>query len=297
MKILKILNIPSSTWYEYVNKKNKKLEDNGCSEKTRGCPRRECTNQLGESISDEEVIIYLKTLREKKHHNKLGYRKLTHLLRRDYKLIINHKKVYRLYSEASLTLSKKKKIKRRGKKICENRSVDAPNKLWEFDIKYGYIAGENRFFYLMTFLDVFTREPRAYHLGLRCTAKDILLTLEEALNKHNVNIYDLVIRSDNGPQMTSYRFKKKMTELGLTHEFIPPKTPNLNAHIESFHSIVDRELFQGKEYGSFSDAFEDMVSFMEYYTNVRPHGSLKMMTPKEFAELNNDDKKDFKLTA
>ena len=36
------------------------------------------------------------------------------------------------------------------------------------------------------------------------------------------------IRTDNGPQLTSNLFEKVVNELGVIHERIPVKTPNMN---------------------------------------------------------------------
>ena len=177
-----------------------------------------------------------------------------------------------------------KKQKRRGKRICENREVTGPNQLWQFDIKYGYIHGENRFFFLMAFIDVFTREIRDYHIGLRCKSSDIIFTLENALKKHSVDQSNLVIRSDNGTQMTSHMFKNFIEEKGLEHEFTPPSTPNLNAFIESFFSIVESEFFQAFIFKSYSEAYELTVEFINHYNKERIHGSLENKTPEEFGK-------------
>ncbi|MEZ2661195.1 hypothetical protein [Aneurinibacillus aneurinilyticus] len=47
-----------------------------------------------------------------------------------------------------------------------------------------------------------------------------------------------VLRSDNGPQFISHAFEEACTSFGITHERIPPKTPNMNTRIESFHQIL-----------------------------------------------------------
>lgn len=288
--VLKVLKISSSTWYKRLARKIENKPN-----KSTGRPIEATRSRTNEIFADEQVKSMLEELRSREFFDDFGYRKLTHYLHRDYDLIINHKKVYRIYSQAKLTLPIKKKSKRRGKKICENREVTAPNQLWQFDIKYGYIAGENRFFYLCAFIDTFNREIKEYHIGTRCTAKDILMHLELALKLPGVEQSSLVIRSDNGPQMTSYQFKKKIESLGLEHEFTPPSTPNLNAYIEPFFSIVDRELFKDRFYDSFGEAYESVVKFIKHYNEVRLHGSLKMMTPKEFtkkyeSDNNNGDK-------
>lgn len=285
-KILKFTKVASSTWY----KKQTSASNTATEEKRRGRPRQVNCDSSGKDVSDKDIISNLKELREKKFLKQTGYRKLTHFLRRDFNLIINHKKVYRLYTEAGLTLPRKKKTKRQGKRICENRTVIEPNQLWQFDIKYGYIDGENRFFFLMAFIDTFDRKIKGYHIGLRCTAKDILFALELALEQPGVNPTSLVIRSDNGTQMTSNIFKKQINAMGLEHEFTPPATPNLNAYIESFFSSVDRELFQGRAYDSYSEAYGEVVEFIKFYNEERPHSSLKMMTPNEFTKLFEKDR-------
>lgn len=162
--------------------------------------------------------------------------------------------------------------------------ITGSNQLWQFDIKYGYIHGENRFFFLMAFIDVFTREIRGYHIGLRCKARDIIFTLENALTKLNIDRSDLVIRSDNGTQMTSHMFKNFIEEKGLEHEFTPPSTPNMNAFIESFFSIVETEFFQAFIFNSYREAYEETINFINHYEKDRIHGSLGNKTPVEYGK-------------
>ncbi len=57
------------------------------------------------------------------------------------------------------------------------------NQLWEVDIKYGYIAGEDRFFYLMSIIDVYDRVIIDYHMGLTCEGMHAAHILERALWK------------------------------------------------------------------------------------------------------------------
>jgi putative transposase len=293
-KILKFVNVGSSTWYKYLHRTPERI-DRRKSNKGRPAPGF-TINPDGLIIFDSAVVDALRELRGKPFFKKAGgYRKLSHYLKRDYGFNINHKKVYRLCRENNLLLPKKKKVKRRGKKICENREVTGPNQLWQFDIKYGYIHGENRFFFLMVFIDTFNRNIMDYHIGLKCTAADIIFTLNNALEKEKVDASNLVIRSDNGTQMTSYRFKKYVDGLGLEHEFTPPSTPNLNAFVESFFSIVETELFQAYIFESYSEAYESIVRFIDHYHKRRIHGSLNYKTPlefkKEWTEQNEIDKK------
>ncbi|MCR2043155.1 hypothetical protein [Anaerosalibacter massiliensis] len=64
-----------------------------------------------------------------------------------------------------------------------NREITTSNSLWEVDVKYGYIHGEDRFFYIASFLDVYDRNIVEYHMGLSCKTEDIIVTLKRVLMK------------------------------------------------------------------------------------------------------------------
>ncbi|MCB9061742.1 MAG: hypothetical protein H6622_09495 [Halobacteriovoraceae bacterium] len=64
--------------------------------------------------------------------------------------------------------------------------------------------GENKYFYFLAIIDVFNREIVNYHIGHSCKTKDLLVTFNEAIDKHNPNLDDLAIRSDNDPLMISF---------------------------------------------------------------------------------------------
>ncbi len=96
-----------------------------------------------------------------------GYRKLTTWLRREHALCINKKTVYRLIHDAELLQGqrfphpKDKPVR----VLAINRIITGSNQLWETDLKYGYIAGDDRFFYLCSVIDVYDRSILAYHVG------------------------------------------------------------------------------------------------------------------------------------
>ncbi len=183
-------------------------------------------------------------------------------------------------SGRNFTEQKKRKIRLR--KLSIDRQITAPNKLWQFDIKYGFVHGENSFFFVCAFIDVFDRDIKGYHIGRRCTADDILRTLRLALKTNNINPNDqLVLRSDNGPQMSSLKFERELLSLPADHEFIPVRTPNKNAYIESFFSLLEINVMASEYFYSFRQGFERVVEFINFYRTERIHGSLKM-SPVEF---------------
>lgn len=142
----------------------------------------------------------------------------------------------------------------------------------------------DQFFFQLSLLDVFDRMVIDYHLGLSCTAIDAVRVVKNALRKRGLYKGAKMpkLRTDNGPQFIAKKFQETCEKLGIVHERIPVKTPNLNAHIEAFHSILETECYSRYEFQSFMEAYAEISKYIEYYNRKRRHGSLGYMSPEEF---------------
>ncbi len=279
---MKVLKLSKSTYYYYKNRENS-IQNNENIFSYKVSPGYAFLTN-GEKINDKDIIEKLNIINNNSEliESNYGYRKMVHYFLREEKIIINHKKMYRLCKENGFL---KKRIKRFKplKNLSENRTIIKSNSLWELDIKYIKIDGESRFSYVCEVIDVFDRTIIDYHIGLNCRAKDISLLLERALKKREIATNNnLVIRTDNGTQFTSKLFKDKVDELNLYHERIPNATPNKNAHIESFHSILEFEFVNKYYFHSFSDVYEKLDTFIYNYNYKRIHSRIGYMTPNEF---------------
>lgn len=107
--------------------------------------------------------------------------------------------------------------------------------------RYKDIAGEERFFFVLPLLDVYDRMVVEFHKGLSCESQDAIRTIKRSLLRRQLHDKDIkpIIRSDNGPQFIANKFEEVCHKLKIEHERIPPKTPNLNAHIKSFHRLLE----------------------------------------------------------
>ena len=99
--VLELVGLARSTYYYYKKKENK----TGYSNVKRGrkIPGYSETED-GIKISDEETVAIIRAYRrmEDSVESEYGYMKLKYFLSREYKMIINHKKVYRLCKEECL---------------------------------------------------------------------------------------------------------------------------------------------------------------------------------------------------
>lgn len=256
-------------------------------------------NKNGTLTSDSWIVGQLKTYRaDINFQNGIGCRALHEYLELDFKITVNHKKIYRLCKENKLLLSRKKKLKKI-KNVAANIVVIRPNQLWQFDIKYGYVHGENKHFYFLAFVDVFSKKIVSYHIGTTCQKEDLKLTLKMALNHlSEEEIEGLIIRSDNGPQMSSNAFKTYVDSLDLAHEFTPIRCPNKNAYIESFFSIFEIEFLQVRYFKSLKEVHRQVAEWICWYNEKRLHASLKYNSPIMFLEkFNNGNLNEFSFSA
>jgi putative transposase len=118
-------------------------------------------NRTGEVIEDKFIVEVLKEYRTSiEFTNGGGARKLTHYLAIEKQLYVNHKKIYRLCDVNNLLLfrhgEKNKKVFKKTR--CEYAEVKGPNQLWQFDLKYIWIHGENRWCFFLGFIDVVSKK-------------------------------------------------------------------------------------------------------------------------------------------
>lgn len=279
--VLQICRVPRSTYYYRLQHPQPSRNSGG----GRPVPGYSW-NKKGEKVTDARIKGNIRRLLENEEESTYGYRKLTLCLRRQYGLRINKKKVYRLCKELGVLKPQRVVHNRPPRKLANNRVVTGPNQLWQMDIKYGYVTGVRRHFYLASIIDVCDRNIIGHFKGKACGTKDIIQMVRKALLKRNVFAGGtrLVIRTDNGPQFVSNAFYAFAKETDFEHERIPNRTPNKNAYIESFHSVLERDCYQRNSFDTYQDAFDAVDRFIRFYNERRLHGSLKDMSPVEYLD-------------
>ena len=241
--------------------------------------------RIGNVISNEQIEEWLMELVSGEEHS-YGYVLLTECLRIQHDLVINEKKVYRLCKQLGILHPQRRKKIHYPRRLARNHTIDGSNQLWQLDIKYGYVAGYEQFFFLADIIDVFDRTIVGYHVGSSCNAHHVCAVVQEALRSRiSPGQAKPIIRTDNGPQFVSKAFGELCEAENMTHERIPPKTPNMNAYIESFHATLERDLLTKETFNTFEDAFEAIHNYMDFYNNRRMHRSLGKRSPAAFMGL------------
>ncbi len=211
-----------------------------------------------------------------------GYRLMTSYLKRDG-YIINHKKLYRIMKEANL-LKLEDRIDRSGsgRKFVKFRKVDTqrPFECLEMDIKMVWIPHAGKNAYLLSVIDVHTRRILIYLFAFSIKQAQVINLLSELFMKYQ-HPDDVVIRSDNGSQFIAKNVREYLALIGVGQEFTHIVTPEENAHIEAYHGILKKEVFNRFEYRTFGEIEKILKDYVLFYNNERLHGLLGRITPME----------------
>ena len=68
----------------------------------------------------------------------------------------------------------------------------------------------------------------------------------------------------------------------MLHERIPVATPNKNAHIESWHSLLEAECWRNPVFDTLVEGYTVTTEWMAFYNERRMHGSLHDWAPAQY---------------
>jgi len=231
----------------------------------------------GNTVPNEDVLADIRAALNREFCC-YGYHNITDDLR-DLNYVINHKKVYRLMDENNLLLGKV--IRTNGKReFVRFRKISAsyPMEYICLDIKYVWIEGEQRNAYLLSILDVYSRKV-IDQIFQRSIRKVHVINMFRRVNSI-YGIRGVIVRNDNGSQFIANDVKQYLKSVEARQEFTHIATPEENAYIEAFHSIIDREVIQRFEFIDFYDARLTFEAHLEWYNHSRKHGSIGRNTPQ-----------------
>lgn len=276
-RIIKLLGLPRSTYYHRA------------SAEPPGRPLSTHTLRLdGTMVPDGDVMADIMDLLAIDFVD-YGYRKVSEWLRWVKRYIINHKKVLRLMRENMVTLPRRSNPGTADRKRITEKvpQPSGPHQRIEVDIKYIRVRGKGRNAMVINFVDLFHREWLPFHVGWTIRKGDFIRMLREIFG--DVPLADtgmhVIIRTDNGSQFIATEVAIWMEQMGIQHEFIHAATPEENAHVESFHSIMQRAMVRTREFDSLEDLHQTLARFRHFYNHERLHSATCQRPPMVFLEL------------
>jgi putative transposase len=211
-------------------------------------------------------------------HPRWGWRKAYWTLR-NKDLVINHKKVRRLWREEGLC-RKRKSRKQRCQKPLQHVIAAFPNHIWALDFQFDQTT-DGRNLKFLNIVDEFTRESLVSVVARSITHEEVRLVLADLIKARGT--HPRFLRSDNGSEFSAHELVKWLKESGVTNAFITPASPWQNGKAESYNGIFRDELLNMELFDSVEHAQHLTNEWKQIYNHFRPHGSLRGAAPAAFA--------------
>ena len=228
--------------------------------------------------SDEVTLVErLKQIAGRKRRR--GYRLAHKELRREG-LVVNHKRVHRLWKQEGLSIPKRKSRKRiRATAPARAVTASRPNRVWCLDfVQDRTLSGSNPRILCVT--DEFTRESLSIEVGRSFKSERVCRVLEELMMVRGV---PGALRMDNGPEFVALALRGLCHGCGIGTAYIESGKPWQNGFAESFHSRLRDEFLNEEAFLSVPEAQVRLGVWRKYYNEERLHSSLAYQTPAEFA--------------
>ncbi|PJC55761.1 MAG: hypothetical protein CO027_00365 [Candidatus Komeilibacteria bacterium CG_4_9_14_0_2_um_filter_36_13] len=217
-----------------------------------------------------DVITKLQIYKIREEKRKCCGEKIQYFLKQNYNKTISVSTIYRILNVKYQLRSKWKKYCLRGH---VKRGLKPRESIQTDTVDFGSI-------YAFTAIDTFTKEASVI-LKEKLTAKAGQEALKEQLNYFKTIEH---IQKDGGSE-----FKREWQDYAKQHiksiRTTRPYKKNEQAFIERFNGILRKECLGYVKYKKedLKQTQEKVNRYLDYYHNQRPHLSLGMKTPKEFA--------------
>ncbi len=155
-----------------------------------------------------------------------------------------------------------------------------PNEKWVTDITY--IPTAEGWLYLASVMDLYSRKIVGWHMSDRMTKELVLQALQQAHGRQQPE-GEVLHHSDRGSQYASHDYQKQLQIYSMKGSMSRKGNCYDNACIESFHSIIKKELIYLNKYQTREEAQKSIFEYIEvFYNNQRIHSSIQYLTPDDF---------------
>ena len=228
---------------------------------------------------DRNVELRERILALAQRHKRYGVG-MIHLKLRQAELLVNYKRVERLYQEAELQVRRRKRKK---VPVGERQPLLRPNRaneVWSMDFVFDRTA-EGRVIKCLTIVDDATHESVAIEVERAISGHGVSRVLDRLALSRGL---PQVIRTDNGKEFCGKAMVAWAHEHGVQFRLIEPGKPNQNAYIESFNGRLRDECLNEHWFPSLLHARTLIETWRREYNEERPKKALGGMTPSAYAE-------------
>jgi len=148
------------------------------------------------------------------------------------------------------------------------------------DLTYVEIGGT--WHYLCLLLDLCGRKILGSAVGHRKDAK----LVETALYSVQTDLRQIsIFHTDRGSEFKNQVIEQILNAFGIERSLSAKGTPHDNAVAESMYNIIKTEFTFGKAFADLDEFKLHWFDYVNWYNNIRIHGSLDYLTPNEWHNL------------
>lgn len=229
-------------------------------------------------LRDDDAALRDAMKKVASERRRFGYRRIHVMLERQG-IVMNQKKLRRLYREEKLQVRKRGGRKRA---LGTRRPMLLPSRLnerWSLDFVSDAFT-DGRRFRVLAVVDDYSRECLALVADTSLSGWRVTRELDALIRRRSKPV---TIVSDNGTELTSVAVLRWCQQTGVGWHYIQPGRPMQNGFVESFHGSFRDECLNETLFSSLDEARSQITAWKEDYNRNRPHSSLGNLTPNEFA--------------
>ena len=243
---------------------------------------------IGPSDNDDEARMAMKAVASE--GRRFGYRRIHVMLERQG-IVMNLKKLRRLYREEKLQVRRRGGRKRASGTRRPLLVPGAANPRWSLDFVSDALT-DGRRFRILAVVDDFTREclalvalaivlgPMADKSSPSLSGQRVARELDTLIARRG---QPLTIVSDNGTKCTSMAILAWSQRTAVGWHYIAPGKPMQDGFVESFNGRLRDELLNEVLFSTLGDARRQIQAWQLDYNLHRPHSALGNIPPAEFA--------------
>lgn len=228
---------------------------------------------------DRNVELRERILALAQRHKRYGVGML-HLKLRQAGVLVNYKRVERLYQEAKLQVRRRKRKKVPAGERQPLMRPKAANQVWSMDFVFDRTA-EARVIKCLVIVDDATHEAVAIEVERAISGHGLTRVLDRLALARGL---PRVIRTDNGKEFCGKVMVSWAHQRGVELRLIEPGKPNQNAYVESFNGRLRDECLNEHWFTSLLHARTAIETWRREYNEERPKKALGGLTPAAYAK-------------
>jgi transposase InsO family protein len=220
-----------------------------------------------------------------------GTRKIRRALkRREAPLIASRRRIGKIMSKYGLV--SKYVLRRKKRKIAEVNNDAKPNlvdgkfdgrkalEVVASDLTYVKVGGT--WHYVCLLVDLAARDIVGSAVGRKRDAK----LVRKAFYRADVNLRNIdIFHTDRGSEFKNEIIDDIIHAFGMRRSLSAKGSPTDNAVMESLYNVLKTEMIYGESFGELEDLELELFDFVNWYNNIRLHGSLDYLPPREYKIL------------